>query len=568
MRHQPAITAEQIPYDAEEFTVVTCGDGTTSQGEFFEAINAACLETARGQLPVLFLVEDNGYAISVPRHQQTAGGSISDILSGLADKGLLEIAEVDGTDPVASYETFRRLEPRLRKERRPVLVHAHVIRPYSHSESDDDRAYKTPEMQEEERTRDPLRTFPEYLIANGHTTEAELDAMREEVDAEVEAGAARALKAARPEPDSVTLYVTSPSVDITSERFAREPEYSGGELTLIQGINKTLSDEMARDPRILLFGEDVADVGRDDLLDKLPGKGGVFKATIGLQKEHGSDRVYNSQLAEATIVGTAIGMATRGLKPVAEIQFGDYVWPATMQIVNELAKIRWRSNNGFSCPAVLRVTTGGYLGGSGAAYHSQSIEGTFAHFPGLLVAIPSRALDAIGLLRTALRADDPVMFLEHKRLYRQPILKCRYPGSEYMIPFGRGRIVREGDRLTVVTYGATVLKANTVTMKLENEGIRVEVIDLRTVVPWDHDLVAASVRKTGKALVVHEDCKSMGFGAEIAAWIAEHCFDDLDAPVRRVGALDCPVSYGPEAESYILPQDEDIDAAIRDLAAY
>lgn len=568
MQHQPGISADTIPHDGEEFTVVTCGDGTTSQGEFYEAINAACLETDNGQLPMLFLVEDNGYAISVPREQQTAGGSISDVMKGLKDKGLLEIVEVDGTDPVASYEMFRRIEPRLRKERRPVLVHAHVIRPYSHSESDDDRQYKTEEMREEELARDPLRIFPEYLKTNGHATEAELEAIREKIDAEIDEGSRRALKAARPEPDSVMLYVTSPTVDITSDKFSREPEYTDDELTLIQGINKTLFDEMARDPRILLFGEDVADVGQNDLLGKVPGKGGVFKATLGLQKEFGSDRVYNSQLAEATIVGTAIGMATRGLKPVAEVQFGDYIWPAMMQIVNELSKIRWRSNNGFSCPAVLRVTTGGYLGGSGAVYHSQSIEGTFAHFPGLLVAIPSRSIDAVGLLRTALRADDPVLFLEHKRLYRQPILKSRYPGPEYMIPFGRGRIVREGDRLTVVTYGATVMKANAVAMKLENEGIRVELIDLRTVVPWDHDLVAESVRKTGKVLVLHEDCKSMGFGAEIAAWIGEHCFNDLDAPVQRVGALDCPVSYGPEAESAILPQDEDIDAAIRELAAY
>jgi 2-oxoisovalerate dehydrogenase E1 component len=337
---------------------------------------------------------------------------------------------------------------------------------------------------------------------------------------------------------------------------------------MIQGINKTLFDEMATDPRILIFGEDVADVGQPELLDKVAGKGGVFKATIGLMKEYGHLRVYNSQLAEATIIGTATGMATRGLKPVAEIQFGDYIWPGFMQLVNETSKIRWRSNNGFSCPAIIRVAVGGYLGGSGALYHSQSIEATFAHIPGLLIAMPSRAIDAVGLLRTALRADDPVLFLEHKRLYRQPILKSMYPGPDYTIPFGKGRIVHAGDDLTVVTYGATVLKANAAAAKMANDGISVEVIDLRTVVPWDKEIVMASVKKTGKVLVLHEDVRFVGFGAEIAAVIAEEMFDDLDAPVRRVGALDTPVGYGPELENAILPQDAEIEAAMRELAAY
>jgi len=566
--HNPAITPEMIPHDPEEMTIVTGGDGTTSEGEFFEAINAACLVTPQGQLPVLFVIEDNGYAISVPKSQQTAGGSISQFLSGLADQGLLEIVEVDGTDPAACYQVFRRLQTRLRIERRPALVHAHVIRPYSHSESDDERLYKTPEMREAEQERDPLKTFPRYLLEHGVATEAQLEAIRQEVDAGIEAGAQAALVAKRPDPSTALLYVTSPTVDATSDRFAGEPHFEGGELTLIQGINKTLYDEMARNPAIVLFGEDVADVGDDELLGRVAGKGGVFKATIGLQKEYGSLRVYDSQLAEATIVGTATGMATRGLKPVGEIQFSDYIWPAMMQLVDEMAKIRWRSFNVFSSPAVIRVATGGYLGGSGAVYHSQSIEGTFAHFPGLLVAYPSSALDAIGLLRTALRCDDPVLFLEHKRLYRQPILKSRYPGPDFTIPFGRGRIVRTGADLTVVSYGATVLKANAVAMKLATEGIEVELIDLRTIVPWDQRIVAESVKKTSRVLVVHEDVRFMGFGAEIAAWISENLFDDLDAPVRRIGALDCPVSYGPEMEDAILPQNDWIERAIRELVAY
>ncbi|MEW5701379.1 MAG: dehydrogenase E1 component subunit alpha/beta [Candidatus Zixiibacteriota bacterium] len=568
MAHNPAITSEMIPYHSEEITIVTGGDGTTSQGEFFEAINAACLVTKHGQLPVLFVIEDNGYAISVPKSQQTAGGSISKLLGGLVDQGLLEIVEVDGTDPVACYRAFQGLQTRLRVERKPALIHAHVIRPYSHSESDDDRMYKTPEMREAESEHDTLKSFPRYLIEHGVATEAQLATIRQQVDAEIEAGAQAALTAPRPEAKTATWYVTSPTVDPTSDRFAAEPQFEGGDLTMIQGINKTLHDEMARNPAIVVFGEDVADVGQDELLDKVPGKGGVFKATIGLQKEYGSLRVYNSQLAEATIVGTATGMATRGLKPVGEVQFSDYIWPAMMQLVDETAKIRWRSFNGFSCPAVIRVATGGYLGGSGAVYHSQSIEGTFAHFPGLLVVYPASALDAIGLLRTALRCDDPVLFLEHKRLYRQPILKSRYPGPDFTIPFGRGRIVRAGDDLTVVSYGATVLKANAVAQKLATEGIQVELIDLRTIIPWDQNLVAESVKKTSRVLVVHEDVRTMGFGAEIAAWISENLFDQLDAPVRRVGALDTPVSYGPEMEDVILPQNDDIERAVRALIGY
>ncbi|MBI3871973.1 MAG: dehydrogenase [candidate division Zixibacteria bacterium] len=526
MTHNPAITPDKIKYDPEEITIVTGGDGATSEGEFFEAVNAACLETPHGQLPMLFVIEDNDYAISVPKSQQTAGGSISKFLAGLSTEGLLEIVEVDGTDPVACYTTFRRVEKRLREERRPVLVHAHVIRPYSHSESDDDRTYKTPQMREEEQKRDPLVNFPRDLIERGVATDAQLESIRRDVDAQIEAAAVAAVAARRPEAAAVTQYVTSPTVDPTSDRFATAPQFENLELTMIQGINKVLFDEMARNPGIVIFGEDVADVGQDELLKDIPavikGKGGVFKATAGLQKQYGSLRVYNSQLAEATIVGAATGMATRGLKPVAEVQFSDYIWPAMMQLVNETAKIRWRSNNGFSCPAVIRVATGGYLGGSGAVYHSQSVEATFAHIPGLLIAYPSTALDAIGLLRTAIRCDDPVLFLEHKRLYRQPILKSQYPGAEFMIPFGRARIPRQGKGLTVVTYGATVLKSMAIADKLAAEGIDIEVIDLRTIVPWDQNTVAESVRKTSRVLVVHEDVRSVGFGAEIAAWIGEN----------------------------------------------
>jgi 2-oxoisovalerate dehydrogenase E1 component len=568
MANNPRIAPDRIAYDPEEITVVTGGDGHCSQGEFFEAVNVACLETEYGQLPVLFLVEDNGYAISVPRSQQTPGGSISRFLGGLQDNGLLKILEIDGCDPVASYAAFKSVEERLRQERRPVLVHAHVIRHYSHSESDDETLYKTPEMREKEQKRDPIKNFPHYLIEHDIAREDELESIRNEVDEEINEAAERAMKAKRSTPESAKLYVYSPDVDASSDQFVKEPQFEGDKLTMIQGINKTLFDEMDLDPRIMIFGEDVADVGDSKLLGKVPGKGGVFKATIGLMKEYGSLRVYNSQLAEATIVGTATGLSTRGLKPVAEVQFGDYIWPAFMQLVNETSKIRWRSFNRFKCPAVIRVAVGGYLGGSGALYHSQSIEATFAHIPGLLIAMPSRAVDAVGLLRTAIRCEDPVLFLEHKRLYRQPILKSRYPGKNYTIPFGRGRIAHKGEHITVVTYGATVLKANTAATKMAADGIAAEVIDLRTVIPWDKDIVAESVRKTGKVLVLHEDVRLGGFGGEIASWIAEELFDDLDAPVRRMGALDTPIGYGPELEAAILPSDEGIEKAMRELAAY
>ncbi len=568
MNNLPEFTENMGKYDPEEITVVTGGDGHCSQGEFFEAINVACLETNYGQLPALFLIEDNGYAISVPRSQQTAGGSVSKFLGGLQDAGLLEIHEIDGCDPIASYETFRQVEHRLRKERKPVLVHAHVIRPGSHSESDDEKLYKTEEMRAEEAKRDPLTNFPKYLIEHDIATEDELEALRNEVDTEINEAAEYALKAPRNTPESATKYVYSPDVDVTSDQFDTEPQFEGSDVSIIQGINKTLFDEMAINPKIMIFGEDVADVGDADLLGKVPGKGGVFKATIGLMKEYGPLRVYNSQLAEATICGTATGIATRGLKPVAEIQFADYIWPGFMQLVDETAKIRWRSNNQFSCPAVIRVATGGYLGGSGALYHSQSIEATFAHIPGLLIAFPSRALDAIGLLRTAIRCEDPVLFLEHKRLYRQPILKSRYPGKDYTIPFGKGRIVKEGTDITVVTWGATVLKANTAAAKMAGDGIKAEVIDLRTITPWDKEIVADSVKKTGKLLVLHEDVQLGGFGGEVASWVGEELFDELDAPVRRMGALPTPVGYGPELENAILPQDAEIEATMRDLASY
>jgi 2-oxoisovalerate dehydrogenase E1 component len=544
-----------------DVVLVTSGEGTTSEGEFWESLNTAC----NLALPVLYLVEDNKYAISVPVEVQTAGGSISKLVRCFPG---LYVTECDGCDPLASYSALEGAVAHVRGRKGPALVHAHLIRPYSHSLSDDERLYKPEREREEEAGRDPLTTFPRFLVAEGIATEEELERLRAEVDREIEGATERALNAPQPEPASAALYVYSPDVDPTSDVFATEPRFQGEPTTMVDLLNACLSDEMARNPRIVVFGQDVADASRERALDEVKGKGGVFKVTANLQRKYGSIRVFNSPLAEANIVGRAVGMATRGLKPVVEIQFFDYIWPGYMQIRNELAMLRWRSNNDFKSPVVIRVPCGGYLKG-GAVYHSQSGMVLFTANPGLRVVMPATAEDANGLLRTAIRCDDPVIFLEHKHLYRQTYNKGRYPGPEYMIPFGRAIKVREGEDLTVVTYGATVQRSLVAAKELaETDGIECDILDLRSLSPWDGDAVARSVRRTNKVVVVYEDPISWGFGAEIAAWIADELFEVLDAPVRRVAALDTQVGYAPSLEDAILPQVEDIREAIRELARY
>ncbi len=554
--------AEAGRYQGRTDEVVYCstGEGTTSQGEFWESLNTAC--TSR--LPVLYLVEDNGYAISVPVEVQTPGGSISKLLKSFPD---LLVREVDGCDPLASLAILREAATWCRSGRGPALVHAHVIRPYSHSLSDDETLYRPAAEREADARRDPVIAFPALLTTEGVATEADLAALREEVDALVSAAADAAVAAPVPAPESATSHVYSPGVDPASEAFATEAQPSGDPKTMVDLLNACLHDEMARDGRTLVFGEDVADCSREANLTHLKGKGGVFKVTHNLQRKFGARRVFNSPLAEANIVGRAIGMATRGLKPVVEIQFFDYIWPAFMQIRNELSLIRWRSAGAFSCPVVIRVTYGGYLQG-GAVYHSQCGEVLFTHIPGLRVVLPSYAQDANGLLRTAIRCEDPVLFLEHKHLYRQTYNKGRYPGPDYMIPFGRAALVREGTDLTVVTYGALVQRSLTAARQAEAQGIRTEILDLRTLSPYDWEAIAASVRKTGKVIVAHEDSRSWGYGAEIAARISDELFEHLDAPVRRIGALDTFVGYHPNLENAILPQVADLLAAIKQLRAY
>jgi len=551
-----------LRFQKDEITYVSGGEGSTSEGEFWEALNTAC----NLKLPMLFMVEDNKYAISVPVEVQTAGGTIKGLIEHWPN---LRYEEVDGCDPLESYRVLSDIVADLRRRREgPALVQAHVVRPYSHSLSDDERLYKPERERQDEAKRDPIARYERFILEDGVADRAFLERMKESIDKEIDEATEQALAAATPLPESIYDYVYSPDVDPASQAFATEPKFEGDPKTMVDLLNACLRDEMERDPRIVIFGEDVADATREEYLGEVKGKGGVFKVTHNLQRKYGKDRVFNSPLAEANIVGRAIGMATRGLKPVVEIQFLDYIWPAFMQIRDELSLLRWRSNNGFSCPVVIRVAVGGYLGG-GAPYHSQSAEVFFTHTPGLRVVMPSTAADANGLLRTAIRCDDPVIFMEHKHLYRQTYNKAPYPGPDYCIPFGKARVAQEGADLTLVTYGATVERSLRAARQAQEEtGISVEVLDLRTLSPFDWDAVESSVAKTGKALVVHEDSLTFGYGAELAALIADRLFEHLDGPVRRVGATDTFVAYQPLLEDVILPQIPKIHAAILDLAKY
>lgn len=537
---------------SDEVTVVCTGDGATSEGEFWEMMNILCLE----KLPVLVLVENNNYAISTPVERQTAGGNISSLLSGFPN--LLRI-EVDGTDFIRSYRAVGKAMEHIRSGRGPALVHAHCIRPYSHSLSDDEVLYKSAAERKEEATRDPLSTFPDFLMANGILHPATWSRLNREIEAEIQDASDRVLKAVPAPPSSVMQYLYSERIDPTSNDFDTPARPSGEPRTMVDSINLTLGEEMERDARVVVFGEDVADCSREEVLKEVKGKGGVFKATHGLQSRFGSRRCFNSTLAEAAILGRSIGMATRGLKPVAEIQFFDYIWPAMMQIRDEMANIRWRSNNGFSCPAVIRVPIGGYLTG-GAVYHSQCGESIFTHIPGLRVVFPSNAQDACGLLRTAIRCDDPVLFLEHKKLYRELYNRAPHPGPEYLIPFGKARLVKPGRSLTIVTYGALVQKSLQAATLIEQKSpdTSIEILDLRTLAPYDWEAIRASVSKTNRVLITHEDMISWGYGAEIAARIADELFTQLDAPVGRVAAKDTWVAYHPTLENEILPQTEDL----------
>ena len=542
----------------DELTYVSLGEGATSQGEFWESLNTAC----RLALPVLYVVADNGYAIST-RASDGAPAPISDLVAGFRG---LHVMKIDGRDYFEVRRKGMDAVQRVRAGQGPALVHATVTRPYSHSLSDDQKKYRPPAELQNEAEHDPIKVLEEELVGCGALTQELAQEIHENAVALVAEAAKEALAAPRPDPASVREHLVAPP---TITEVPPEPEALGEQgdvVTFGESIRLTLLAEMTRDERILVFGEDVAD-GDPHALEEVPGKGGVFGITFGLQRELGVARCFNTPLAEANIVGRAVGQAIRGLRPCPEIQFFDYIWTAMQQIKTEAATVRWRSNGAFSVPMVLRVPIGGYLTG-GAIWHSQCGESIFAHIPGIHVVFPSRARDAAGLLRTALRGEDPVLFLEHKHLYRQGYNRDPYPPAAWMLPFGKGTAVTTGRDVTVVTWGATVHRALQAAHEVDPDGGRVEVIDLRTIVPWDQQIVAESVAKTGRVLVLHEDTLTAGFGGEVASWIADECFEDLDAPVTRRGAIDTPVAYEPSLEDAILPQVSDIERDLRTLLEY
>src|SRR5579875_2718958 len=570
----------------DELTYVSLGEGATSEGEFWESLNTACSL----RLPVLFVVADNGYAISVPARQQ-APAPISELVKGFAP---LAVHRLDGCDYFEVRKKMPAIVSAVRSGRGPALVHATVTRPYSHSSADSQAKYRPKGELEREAERDPIYLMERQLLAEAVLSAGAVAQLREEAYEEVLAAAKEALAAPCPDPASLKLHlvelpevpeateelepVGERVVPASSRRLGAEPAprgetgaVGGAEppkvVNLGEAIRLALHEAMAEDVRVRVFGEDVADAP-PELLDELEGKGGVFGTTLGLQRKFGDDRCYNTPLAEANIVGRAVGQGLRGLRPVPEIQFFDYIWPAMQQIKSEAATLRWRSVGAWSCPMVLRVAVGGYVTG-GAIWHSQSGVSIFAHIPGLVVVMPSRAVDAVGLLRTALATAGPVMFLEHKHLLRQRYTEGPYPRPGFRLPFGKGRVALRGTDATVVTYGATVERClRAVAGVAERLGASVEVVDLRSIVPWDKDLVAESVARTGRLLVVSEDNLTCGFGAEVAAWAGENCFADLDAPVSRVAAADTHVPYEPGLERAMLPQVEHVEAALERLLAF
>jgi 2-oxoisovalerate dehydrogenase E1 component len=542
----------------DELTYVSLGEGATAQGEFWESLTTAC----RLALPMLYVVADNGYAIST-RSDHQAPAPISELVAGFRG---LHVAKIDGRDYFEVRHEAADAVHRVRAGQGPTLLHAIVTRPYSHSLSDDQKKYRTSAELTDEAEHDPIKVLEDELVRCGAITREEAKEIHDEAVELVAEAARQALAAPRPDPLSVRDQVFG---SVPVNLLPPPPEETGesGEVvTFGEAIRLTLHEQMARDERIRVFGEDVADA-EPEQLEEVTGKGGVFGITFGLQREFGQGRCFNTPLAEANIIGRAIGQAIRGLRPVPEIQFFDYVWTAMQQLKTEAATTRWRSHGEFTVPTVIRIPIGGYLTG-GALWHSQCGESIFAHIPGLYIAFPSRARDAVGLLRTALRCEDPVLFLEHKHLYRQGYNRDPFPPEGWMLPFGRGDTVMHGDAVTVVTWGATVHRAVQAAHEVDPDGGRIEIIDLRTIVPWDHELVGESIARTGRALVLHEDTLSCGFGAEVAAWIADECFEDLDAPVIRLAAVDVPVAYEPTLEAAILPQVGDIARDLRTLLAY
>ena len=528
----------------DEIVYVSSGEGATSEGEFYEALNWA----TREKHPVLFVIQNNGYSISVPFKDQGAGVSIFDLTAGY--KNLLRI-EVDGTDFVKSFEATTKAVEYIRNGNGPAIIEASCVRLTPHSSSDDQKKYKPAEEIESDKKRDPILILEKYLIENNFATKSELEEIHQKIKLEVEADSAVAENSPHPDPASVEENVLSPNIIVKKENFS-EVNHTGDKIVLVDAINHALHEEMERNKKMIVYGEDIAD-----------GKGGVFTATKGLSTKFGNERAFNSPIAEASIVGTAIGLSIYGFKPVVEIQFGDYIWPAFMQIRDELVMFRYRTDGEFSCPMVIRVPVGGYI--RGGLYHSQNIEAFFAHMPGLWIAYPSNAADAKGLLKSAIREENPVLFCEHKGLYRQQFAASPEPDKDFVIPFGVANVKKVGVDVTVVTWGFLVQRSIEAAQKLEKDGVSVEVIDLRTIAPWDKETVFNSIKKTGKVLIAHEDTLTAGFGAEISASIMENCFQYLDAPVTRVAAKDTPIPFAPVLENAVLPQESDITFALKKL---
>ncbi len=559
---------KEIDFNKNEIVYVSCGDGTTSQGEFWEALTTASVN----KLPVMFVVEDNGFAISVPVSVQTPAGSISKTLENFPG---LEIYTCDGNCPIESFDTVSEAAKHIRAGKGPALVHASCTRPYSHSLSDDHKYYRTDKELEAEAKLDVVNSFPLFLEEAGILTKKEINALKDDIDKEVKEAIIQAVDTKWPGVDTYKDHLYSEEIDPSSDEFSTDPQFSGKEDVPMAGtINKVLKSEIKRNPLIRMFGEDVADFSELEKLENeaLSGKGGVFKITSGAQRtsyELGrKNQVFNSPLAEANIIGRAIGMAMRGLKPVVEIQFFDYIWTAYMQLKNEMATTRYRSGGDFTCPMVVRVPIGGYLRG-GSIYHSQSGESLFTHIPGIRVVFPSNALDAAGLLRTAIRCDDPVMFLEHKHLYYQGYNRTADPGDDFMIPFGKARVSKEGKDATILAWGALVQKSIDAAKKIEDEtGKSIEVIDARTLVPFDIETLVNSLKKTNRLLVCHEEHKTSGFAGEIMGLVNEHAFEYLDAPPMRVASKDTHVAYCPALEEVILPQTSDVYKKLNELLNY
>jgi 2-oxoisovalerate dehydrogenase E1 component len=529
---------------------VSSGEGTTSQGEFHEAVNWA----SREKLPVLFVIQNNRYAISVPVEHQTAGkdGSVAEMMGGFYS---LYRKRIDGTDFFESFKELKAAIDYIKSGIGPALIEANVVRLQSHSSSDDQRKYRDLNELEEDKQNDPIEKFVTRLKNDKIISDDEYQKIWKEINTEIDEAADRASKSSDPDPKDAARYVYDESGLKESFDYERNNP-SGDKIVMVDAINHALHEEMKRNKDMYIFGEDIADM-----------KGGVFTATKGLSTNFGDDRVFNSPLAEASILGVANGMSLTGLKPVVEIQFGDYIWPAFMQMKNETASMRYRSNNVWSAPVVVRVAVGGYI--HGGLCHSQNIESIYAHVPGIYIAYPSNAADAKGLLKTACRINDPVLFCEHKGLYRQSYAITPEPDDDYLLPFGKAKVVKEGNDLTVVSYGVSMWDAVFAAKKLEEEsGYSIEVIDIRTIIPLDEETIFRSVKKTNKVVVIHEDTLTGGFGAEIAARIAANCFQFLDGPIKRIAALDSHIPYAPILENAVLPSRQQIYSGIKMLLEF